>query len=179
MDASGGSGSNSPVWPIVDDNGAVDMNGTMDNLEERIANLEMVFAYLKNKKMLERQENKPKKVADSTVQRFKSSIISYKFRMKQVRWDCIDKEREGENRQCRRIRDTVMSDSEDSTVTYTAVSSPFGGLSDIGSPRVDGPPVMPEDPYAYVVAAFQAPPSPDYVPGPEYSFVLVHRCDSN
>ncbi|GKC38065.1 hypothetical protein Tco_1050449 [Tanacetum coccineum] len=26
---------------------------------------------------------------------------------------------------------------------------------------------MPEDPYAYVVAAFQAPPSPDYVPGPE------------
>ncbi|GJU75606.1 hypothetical protein Tco_1272676 [Tanacetum coccineum] len=43
-----------------------------------------------------------------------------------------------------------MSDSEDSTVTYTAVSSPFGGLSDIGSQRVDGPPVMPEDPYAYV-----------------------------
>ncbi|GJT14357.1 hypothetical protein Tco_0861399 [Tanacetum coccineum] len=61
-----------------------------------------------------------------------------------------------------------MSDSEDSTVTYTAVSSPFGGLSDIGSPGVDGPPVMPEDPYAYVVAAFQAPPSPDYVSGPEY-----------
>ncbi|GJZ64053.1 hypothetical protein Tco_0620474, partial [Tanacetum coccineum] len=26
---------------------------------------------------------------------------------------------------------------------------------------------MPEDPYAYVVAAFQAPSSPDYVPGPE------------
>ncbi|GJR03903.1 hypothetical protein Tco_0526887 [Tanacetum coccineum] len=26
---------------------------------------------------------------------------------------------------------------------------------------------MPEDPYAYVVAAFQAPPSPDYVPGSE------------
>ncbi|GKF98718.1 hypothetical protein Tco_0297501, partial [Tanacetum coccineum] len=61
-----------------------------------------------------------------------------------------------------------MSDSEDSTVTYTAVSSLFGGLSDIGSPRVDGPPVMPEDPYAYVVATFQAPPSLDYVPGPEY-----------
>ncbi|GJU07900.1 hypothetical protein Tco_1124330 [Tanacetum coccineum] len=33
---------------------------------------------------------------------------------------------------------------------------------------VDGPPVMPEDPYAYVVAPFQAPPSPDYVPDPEY-----------
>ncbi|GJW11994.1 hypothetical protein Tco_1577821 [Tanacetum coccineum] len=61
-----------------------------------------------------------------------------------------------------------MSDSEDSTVTYTAVSSPFADLPDIGSPGVDGPPVMPEDPYAYVVAAFQAPPSPDYVPGPEY-----------
>ncbi|GKD85851.1 hypothetical protein Tco_1357005 [Tanacetum coccineum] len=67
-----------------------------------------------------------------------------------------------------KARDIVMSDSEDSTVTYTAVSSPFGGLSDIRSSRVDGPPVMPEDPYAYVVAAFQASPSPDYVPGPEY-----------
>ncbi|GJT27220.1 putative reverse transcriptase domain-containing protein, partial [Tanacetum coccineum] len=51
---------------------------------------------------------------------------------------------------------TVMSDSEDSTVTYTVVSSPFGGLSNIGSPGVDGPPVMPKDPYSYVVAAFQA-----------------------
>ncbi|GJU55278.1 putative reverse transcriptase domain-containing protein [Tanacetum coccineum] len=60
-----------------------------------------------------------------------------------------------------------MSDSEDSTVTYTAISSPFGGMSDIGSPGVDGQPVMPKDPYSYVVAAFQAPPSPDYVPGPE------------
>ncbi|GJY85620.1 putative reverse transcriptase domain-containing protein [Tanacetum coccineum] len=65
-------------------------------------------------------------------------------------------------------QDTVMSDSKDSTVTYTAVSSPFADLPDIGSPGVDGPPVMPEDPYAYVVAAFQAPPSPDYVSGPEY-----------
>ncbi|GKA21332.1 hypothetical protein Tco_0701321 [Tanacetum coccineum] len=55
-----------------------------------------------------------------------------------------------------------MLDSEDSTVTYTAVSSPFEGLSDIESPGVDGPTMMPEDPYAYVVAAFQAPPSPDY-----------------
>ncbi|GKD68323.1 hypothetical protein Tco_1322413 [Tanacetum coccineum] len=63
--------------------------------------------------------------------------------------------------------DTVMSDSEDSTVTYTAVSSPFEDGSDIGSPGVDGPPIMPEDPYAYIVAAYQAPPSPDYVPGPE------------
>nr|GEZ88676.1 reverse transcriptase domain-containing protein [Tanacetum cinerariifolium] len=61
-----------------------------------------------------------------------------------------------------------MSDSKDSMVTYTAVSSPFRGLSDIVSPKVDGSPVMPEDPYAYVVVAFQAPPSLDYVPGPEY-----------
>ncbi|GKC62792.1 hypothetical protein Tco_1095390 [Tanacetum coccineum] len=60
-----------------------------------------------------------------------------------------------------------MSDSEDSTVTYMEVSSPFSDLLDIRSPGVDGPPVMPEDPYTYVVAAFQAPPSPDYVPGPE------------
>ncbi|GKF29022.1 hypothetical protein Tco_0095364, partial [Tanacetum coccineum] len=60
-----------------------------------------------------------------------------------------------------------MSDSKDSTVTYMEVSSPFADLSDIGSPRVDGPPLMPEDPYAYVVASFQAPPSHDYVPGPE------------
>ncbi|GKF04366.1 hypothetical protein Tco_0035034, partial [Tanacetum coccineum] len=61
-----------------------------------------------------------------------------------------------------------MSDYEDSTVTYTALSSKFVDLPGIGSPGVDGPPVMPEDPYAYVVAAFQAPPSPDYVPGHEY-----------
>ncbi|GKG58865.1 hypothetical protein Tco_0594635, partial [Tanacetum coccineum] len=61
-----------------------------------------------------------------------------------------------------------MSDSEDSTVTYTAVSNPFGGLSDIRSLGVDGPPVMPKDPYAYVVADFQAPLSLDYVSGPEY-----------
>ncbi|GJW63634.1 hypothetical protein Tco_0115518 [Tanacetum coccineum] len=60
-----------------------------------------------------------------------------------------------------------MSNSEDSTVTYTVVSSPFGGLSDIRSLGVDGPPVMLEDPYAYMVAAFQAPPSPDYVPYPK------------
>ncbi|GJY83292.1 putative reverse transcriptase domain-containing protein [Tanacetum coccineum] len=66
-----------------------------------------------------------------------------------------------------RRSDTVMSDSEDSTVTYTAVSSPFEDGSDIGSPGVDGPPIMPEDPYAYIMAAYQVPPSPDYIPGPE------------
>ncbi|GJY84240.1 hypothetical protein Tco_0497616 [Tanacetum coccineum] len=57
-----------------------------------------------------------------------------------------------------------MSDSDESGVTYTEVSSPFEGLSDIGSPRADDHeylelPWMPEDPYA--------PPSPDYVPGPK------------
>ncbi|GKE50377.1 hypothetical protein Tco_1481635 [Tanacetum coccineum] len=58
-----------------------------------------------------------------------------------------------------------MSDSEDSTVTYTKVSSLFEDLSDTGSPRVDGLPMMLEEPY--VEAALQASPSPDYMPGPE------------
>ncbi|GKA29891.1 hypothetical protein Tco_0716136 [Tanacetum coccineum] len=60
-----------------------------------------------------------------------------------------------------------MSDSEDSTVTYTAVSSPYEDSSDMGSPGVEGPPIMPEDPHAYMVAIFQAPSSLDYVPSPE------------
>nr|GFA36562.1 hypothetical protein [Tanacetum cinerariifolium] len=63
--------------------------------------------------------------------------------------------------------DTIMSDFKDSTVTYTTVSSPYVVRSGDVSPGDDGPPVMPEDPYAYVVAAFQALPEPDYVPGPE------------
>ncbi|GJX43529.1 hypothetical protein Tco_0260205 [Tanacetum coccineum] len=53
-----------------------------------------------------------------------------------------------------------MSDSEDSTVTYTEVSSPFGDLSDIGSLGVDGLPMMPEDPYAYVDEVFPAEEQP-------------------
>ncbi|GJU44642.1 hypothetical protein Tco_1201908, partial [Tanacetum coccineum] len=65
---------------------------------------------------------------------------------------------------------SVMSDSDESRVTYTEVSSPFEGLSDIGSPRANDHeylemPWMPEDPY--VEAALQASPSPDYMPGPE------------
>nr|GFA95045.1 hypothetical protein [Tanacetum cinerariifolium] len=60
-----------------------------------------------------------------------------------------------------------MSDSEDSMVTYTTVSSPYDGRSGDVSPGEDGPPVMPEDPYAYVVAAFQALPPPDYMYVPE------------
>ncbi|GJX02241.1 putative reverse transcriptase domain-containing protein [Tanacetum coccineum] len=60
-----------------------------------------------------------------------------------------------------------MSDSEHSTVTYTSVSILVEDDSDIGSPGIDGPPIMPEDPYAYIMAAYQVPPSPDYIPGPE------------
>ncbi|GJV63739.1 putative reverse transcriptase domain-containing protein [Tanacetum coccineum] len=59
------------------------------------------------------------------------------------------------------------SDSEHSIVTYTSVSFPVEDDSDIGSPGVDGPPIMPEDPYAYIMAAYEVPPSPDYIPGPE------------
>nr|GFB59958.1 hypothetical protein [Tanacetum cinerariifolium] len=59
-----------------------------------------------------------------------------------------------------------MSDSDESGVTYTDISSPFEELSDIGSPRADDHehfelPEMLEDPYA--------PPSPDYVPGTEHA----------
>ncbi|GKB13607.1 hypothetical protein Tco_0847530 [Tanacetum coccineum] len=57
------------------------------------------------------------------------------------------------------------------------VSSPFENLSDIGSPGVDGLPKMPKDPNAYVVAAFQAPPSPDYVLVPRIqSRHHLHHC---
>ncbi|GJT61851.1 hypothetical protein Tco_1005384 [Tanacetum coccineum] len=68
------------------------------------------------------------------------------------------------------LKNLVMSDSEESGITHTTVSSLYEDLSDIGSPRADDhellePPYMLEDPYAE--AALQAPPSPDYVPGPE------------
>ncbi|GKA82150.1 hypothetical protein Tco_0788898 [Tanacetum coccineum] len=61
-----------------------------------------------------------------------------------------------------------MLDSEDSTVTYTKVSSPFEDLSDIGSPGVDGLPLMLEDPY--VEAGLQASPSPNSVRVFEHHF---------
>ncbi|GJV20295.1 hypothetical protein Tco_1369315 [Tanacetum coccineum] len=65
---------------------------------------------------------------------------------------------------------------EDSTVTYTAVSSPFEDGSDIGSPGVDGPPIMPEDPYAYIMAAYPGrhPSSNTYL-GPGFH----HRLTTN
>ncbi|GKE63154.1 hypothetical protein Tco_1513521 [Tanacetum coccineum] len=58
-----------------------------------------------------------------------------------------------------------MSDSEDSTVTYTTVSSPFGGLSDIGSPGVirpehEGLPWMLDDPYVQEDEVFLAEKQP-------------------
>nr|GEV13447.1 hypothetical protein [Tanacetum cinerariifolium] len=61
-------------------------------------------------------------------------------------------------------------DSDESGVTYTDISSPFEELSDIRSPRANDHehlmlPEMLEDPYVEV--ALQAPPSPDYIPGPE------------
>ncbi|GKE30235.1 hypothetical protein Tco_1445619, partial [Tanacetum coccineum] len=65
------------------------------------------------------------------------------------------------------ISDIIMSDFEHSTVTYTSVSFPVEDDSEIGSPRVDGPPIMPENPYAYIMAAYEIPPSLDYIPGPE------------
>ncbi|GJT09673.1 hypothetical protein Tco_0856715 [Tanacetum coccineum] len=58
-------------------------------------------------------------------------------------------------------------DSEHFTVTYTSVSILVEDDSDIGSPGINGPPIMPEDPYAYIMAAYQVPPSLDYIPGPE------------
>ncbi|GJT19865.1 putative reverse transcriptase domain-containing protein [Tanacetum coccineum] len=63
-----------------------------------------------------------------------------------------------------------MSDSYESRVTHTEISSPFEDLLNIGSPGVVGPeheglPWMLDDPYIQV--ALQAPPSLDYIPRPE------------
>nr|GFB09548.1 reverse transcriptase domain-containing protein [Tanacetum cinerariifolium] len=60
-----------------------------------------------------------------------------------------------------------IKDSEESGVTYTDILSPFEELSDIGSPGADDHEylMMIEDPYVEV--ALQAPPSLDYMPGPE------------
>nr|GFC16942.1 hypothetical protein [Tanacetum cinerariifolium] len=70
-----------------------------------------------------------------------------------------------------------MSDSEESGVTYTDISSPFEELSDIGSSRADDHEylMMIEDPY--VEGAFQAPPSPDYMLGLEEPEQAPHSPD--
>nr|GEV59414.1 putative reverse transcriptase domain-containing protein [Tanacetum cinerariifolium] len=72
MDETGGSGSNSPVWPIVDENDVVDMNVVIDNLEDKISNLEKVFAYLKTRRCFKEKENKPNK--DSKLESRKSTM---------------------------------------------------------------------------------------------------------
>ncbi|GJT92920.1 hypothetical protein Tco_1081765 [Tanacetum coccineum] len=59
-------------------------------------------------------------------------------------------------------------------VTIKSVSIPVEDDSDTGSPGINGPPIMPEDPYAYIMAAYQVPPSPDYIPGPEPDCTLRH-----
>ncbi|GJW00144.1 hypothetical protein Tco_1555395 [Tanacetum coccineum] len=63
-----------------------------------------------------------------------------------------------------------MSYSDELGVTHTEISNPFEGLSDIRSLGVVGPEHeglcwILDDPYVQV--ALQAPPSPDYIPGPE------------
>nr|GEW61005.1 hypothetical protein [Tanacetum cinerariifolium] len=68
-----------------------------------------------------------------------------------------------------------MSDSEDSRITYMDICSLFEHLLDIGSPGVDGLPMVPQDPY--VQAALQAPPSPDCVSGPEHPPSPVYVSD--
>ncbi|GKF61052.1 hypothetical protein Tco_0181106, partial [Tanacetum coccineum] len=67
---------------------------------------------------------------------------------------------------------TVMSDSEDSTVTYTAVSSSFGGLSDIGSLGVvglehEGLPWMLDNPYVQPVYPEFMPPEDEILSAEE------------
>ncbi|GKC56645.1 hypothetical protein Tco_1084243, partial [Tanacetum coccineum] len=75
----------------------------------------------------------------------------------------------------------VMSDLEHFTVTYTSIYSDDGSL-DVGSPGVivlgyDGLPMMPEDRYAYVEAAMQEPPLPDFVPEPVYPEFMAPEDD--
>ncbi|GJW73951.1 hypothetical protein Tco_0133321, partial [Tanacetum coccineum] len=69
------------------------------------------------------------------------------------------------------------------------VSIPVEDDSDIGSPGVNGPPIMPKDAYAYIMAAYEVPPSLDptywprvtsahwnFIPSPMYPEYL-HRRD--
>ncbi|GKC69275.1 putative reverse transcriptase domain-containing protein [Tanacetum coccineum] len=58
---------------------------------------------------------------------------------------------------------SIMSDSEHSTVTYTSVSE---DESDMGSPGVEGP-IFEVPPLSDYIPGPEGPPSPDYVPGPE------------
>ncbi|GJT78605.1 putative reverse transcriptase domain-containing protein [Tanacetum coccineum] len=89
--------------------------------------------------------------------------------------------------EAREIVEMNLDGLEDSTVTYTEVSSPFEDLSDIGSPGVvvygyDGLPMHPPSP-DYMSAPKepkQAPPSPvyvPYVPEPVYPEFMPHEDD--
>ncbi|GJV54083.1 putative reverse transcriptase domain-containing protein [Tanacetum coccineum] len=69
------------------------------------------------------------------VQETTEKIVQIKQRMQAAR----DRQKSYADLKRKVRKDTVMSDFEDSTVTYTAVSSPFEGLSDIGSLGVVGP----------------------------------------
>ncbi|GJU22414.1 hypothetical protein Tco_1155756 [Tanacetum coccineum] len=60
-------------------------------------------------------------------------------------------------------QDTIMSDSEHSTVTYTSVSEDD---LDMGSPGVEVP-IFEVPPSPDYIPGPEGPPSPDYVPGPE------------
>nr|GFA62317.1 hypothetical protein [Tanacetum cinerariifolium] len=68
-------------------------------------------------------------------------------------------------------RDTIMSDSEDSTVTYTTVFSPYEGRSGDVSPGVDGPPAPPSPVYIPYVPE---PVYPEYIP-PEDDVFLAEE----
>ncbi|GJR23481.1 putative reverse transcriptase domain-containing protein, partial [Tanacetum coccineum] len=114
----------------------------------------------------------PLEIVGREVKRLKQSRIP----LVKVRWNSKTNSRRNIHTSSPRpprrqvLHHIVMSDSDESGITYTAVSSPYEDLSDIGSPRADDHeflelPYIPEDPY--VEAALQAPPSPDYVPGPE------------
>ncbi|GJY51358.1 hypothetical protein Tco_0442205, partial [Tanacetum coccineum] len=69
---------------------------------------------------------------------------------------------------------TVMSDSDESGVTHTEISSPFEDLSDIGSlgfvgPKHEGLPwMLPSPDYIPGPEEPQSPPLPDFVPEPVY-----------
>ncbi|GJX08210.1 putative reverse transcriptase domain-containing protein [Tanacetum coccineum] len=93
----------------------------------------------------------PVKIMDREVKQLRQShvlivkVLWNSWRGPEFTWECEDQFKKKYPHLFTRTApssNTVMSDSEDSTVTYTTVSSPFK-------------------------AAFHAPPSPDYIPGPK------------
>ncbi|GJT60412.1 hypothetical protein Tco_1003945 [Tanacetum coccineum] len=63
--------------------------------------------------------------------------------------------------------DTIMSDSEDSTVTYTTGSSPFADLPGVVGPEYEGLPWMLDDPYVQLVYPEFMPPEDEVLPAEE------------